>query len=192
MHNKVIDINCDSPVTIIVKRLPRQGKEKEFEKMLVDTSRDAMKFEGHLGVNIIRPIHPNGFYRIVFKFDSLKKYIKWEESNIRQSWIKQYNDISFGNDEIEILNGLETWITLNGEEAIVPPPRYKVAIIVWLVIFPLSVLLNYLLNPFLSDIHFVVRSAAYSIILVMLMTYVLMPFMSKLFHRWLHCQNIDS
>ena len=44
MHNKVKDINCDSPVTIIVKRIPRQGKEKEFEKMLVDTSRDAMKF----------------------------------------------------------------------------------------------------------------------------------------------------
>ena len=73
-----------------------------------------------------------------------------------------------------------------GEEALVPPPKYKMMVIVWISIFPLSLLLNYGLKPFINEFHIIAQMAIISLVLVTLMTYVAMPLMAKLFHRWLH------
>ena len=73
--------------------------------------------------------------------------------------------------EIEILSGLETWFTLSGEEALVPPPKHKMMAIVWLSIFPLSLLLNYGLKPVISELHVIAQLGIISLVLVTLMTY---------------------
>jgi hypothetical protein len=151
------------------------------------TTKDAMTFKGHLGANIIRPTKAGDYYRIVFKFDSMRNYLAWESSEIRQQWLERYADVTVGEQELEILSGLETWFTLPGGEALVPPPKHKMMVIIWISIFPLSLLLNYCLMPFLSEQHIILKLAIMSITMVILMTYVVMPFMAKLFHRWLHC-----
>ena len=87
---------------------------------------------------------------------------------------------------MEVLSGLETWFTSADEEAVVPPRKYKMMIVVWLSVFPLSVLLNYLFRPMISELHITLQIAMISVVIVILMTYIVMPLMSKLFHRWLH------
>ena len=156
---------------------------------MTGTTRDAMKFPGHLGVNIIRPTSPNDYYRIVFKFDSMKNYIAWESSEIREQWLQRYAQVTIGDVEQEVLSGLETWFTLPGGEAVVPPAKHKMAIIIWISIFPLSIIVNYLLRPWLGDLPITLQIGIVSLILVVLMTYAVMPVMSKLFHRWLHCEK---
>ncbi|MCZ6803437.1 MAG: antibiotic biosynthesis monooxygenase [Proteobacteria bacterium] len=187
--NKHSGIDCDTPVTIIVKHRPKPDRIEDFEKIMSGTTKDAMTFKGHLGANILRPSRTGDSYRIVFKFDSMRNYLAWEGSEIRQQWLVRYAEVSLDEHEQEILSGLETWFTLPGEEALVPPPKHKMMIIIWLSIFPLSLLLYYCLNPYLSDLHNITQMAITSLILVMLMTYVVMPLMSKLFHRWLHCSK---
>ncbi len=182
-------IDCDTPVTIIVKRRPKPDRTEDFEKVMSGTTKDAMTFEGHLGANIIRPTKDGDYYRIVFKFDSMRNYLAWEGSEIRQQWLKRYAEVELEEQEVEVLSGLETWFTLPGEEALVPPPKYKMMIIVWFSIFPLSLFLNYCLIPFISEQHAVTQMAITSITLVALMTYIVMPLMAKLFHRWLHCSK---
>ncbi len=182
-------IDCDSPVTIIVKRKPKPERIDEFEKIMSGTTRDAMMFDGHLGANIIRPTAVGDYYRIVFKFDSMRHYLAWESSDVRQHWMQEYAKVEQEEQEIEILSGLETWFTLPGGEALVPPPKHKMAIIVWLSIFPLSIVLHYILSSLISNFHIVIQIAILSVIMVLMMTYVLMPLMSRLFHRWLHCQK---
>ena len=91
-----------------------------------------------------------------------------------------------GDPQMEVLSGLETWFTSADEEAVVPPRKYKMAVVVWLSVFPLSILLNYLLRPMIDELHIVLQIAMISIIIVILMTYFVMPFMAKLFHRWLY------
>ena len=185
--DKSSGIDCDTPVTIIVKRRPKPDRTEDFEKVMSGTTKDAMTFEGHLGANIIRPIKAGNYYRIVFKFNSMRNYLTWEGSEVRQQWLERYAEVTLGDQEVEILSGLETWFTLSGEEALVPPPKYKMMIIVWMSIFPLSLFLNYCLIPFISEQHIIAQIAITSIMLVALMTYIVMPFMAKLFHRWLHC-----
>lgn len=186
---KVNGIDCDTPVTIIVKRRPKFERVKEFEAVMHETVKDSMTFTGHLGTNILRPTKVGDYYRIVFKFDSMRNYLAWESSDIRQKWLKRYAEVEQGEQEMEILSGLETWFTMPGEEALVPPPRYKMMIIVFISIFPSSALLAYCLRPFITEMHIVAQSAIMSLILVPLMTYTVMPLTAKLFHRWLHCNK---
>jgi uncharacterized protein len=180
------DIDCDTPVTIIVKRRPKPGMEKEFEEVISGISRAAMSFKGHLGINIFRPTPSTYYYRIVFKFDSRRNFIAWETSDIRQQWLQKFNNVDMGDPQMEVLSGLETWFTTADEEAVVPPPRYKMMVVVWLSVFPLSILLNYLLRPLLGELHIILQIAIISIVIVVLMTYIVMPFMSRFFHKWLH------
>jgi uncharacterized protein len=182
-------IDCDTPVTIINKRWPKPDRIDEFEAVTSGTTKDAMSFKGHLGANIIKPTKAGDCYRIVFKFDSMRNYLAWESSPVRQKWLARYAEVTVGEQEHEILSGLETWFTLPGEEALVPPPKYKMMCIVWLSIFPLSVFLNYSLKPVIVDLHVIVQIAVISLTLVALMTYLVMPLMAKLFHFWLHCNK---
>lgn len=178
--------DCDSPVTIIVKRRPKPGHEKEFEEVLTGISRAAMTFKGHLGVNIFRPTKTNDYYRIVFKFDSRRNFIAWETSSIRQQWLDRFSRVDYGDPQIDVLSGLETWFTTPEEEAVVPPPRHKMMIMVWSAVFPLSLLLHWLLKPLLGHTHIIVQGAVISLLIVGLMTYIIMPALSRIFHRWLH------
>ena len=184
--NKVKGIECDTPVPIIVKRRPKPDRIDDFEKVMSGTTKDAMTFEGHLGANILRPTSADDYYRIVFKFDSMRNYLAWEVSEIREQWLQRYAEVTLGEQEQEILSGLETWFTLPGGEALVPPPKYKMMVVVFISIFPLSLLLGYGIRPFISELHIISQSAIMSLILVLLMTYIVMPLTSKVFHRWLH------
>ncbi len=153
------------------------------------TTRDAMSFEGHLGANIIRPTQPGDYYRIVFKFDSMRNYLAWENSEVRREWMRRYAEVELGEQEMEVLSGLETWFTLPGAEALVPPPKYKMFILTWMSIFCLSALLHYSLKPFLGELHILAQIAILSLVIVALMTYLVMPQLSKWLHRWLHCEK---
>ena len=188
-HKQTQDIDSDTPVTIVVKRRPKPDRVKDFEQVVSATTRDAMAFPGHLGANFIRPTKPGDYYRIVFKFDSMRNYLAWEGSDIRQQWMQRYAEVTQGEHEQEILSGLETWFTLSGEEALVPPPKYKMATIVWASIFLLSLLLHYTLGPFIGHLHTVLQVAVMSLIMVTMMTYLVMPLAARIFHRWLHCRK---
>ena len=190
MDNKTSSvIDCDSPVTIIVKRRPKVDRIEEFEEVMSGTTKDAMSFEGHLGANIIRPTKAGDYYRIVFKFDSMRHYLAWEGSEVREKWMKRYAEVEQGEQEMEILSGLETWFAMPGEEALVPPPKHKMMVVVFISIFPLSALIGYCLRPFINELHIIEQSAIMSLILVPLMTYVVMPLTARFFHRWLHCNK---
>jgi uncharacterized protein len=180
-------IECDTPVTIIVKRRPKSDCIVDFEEVMSGTTKDAMTFEGHLGANIIRPTKAGDYYRIVFKFDSMRNYLAWESSEVCEQWLQRYAEVTVGDQEQEILSGLETWFTMPGGEALVPPPKYKMMVVVWMSIFPLTLLLSYSLVPLLTDLHIIMQIAITSLTLVALMTFIVMPLMSRLFHSWLHC-----
>lgn len=176
--------DCDTPVTIIVRRRPRPGREKAFEEVVTGISRAAMTFPGHLGVNIFRPTRSTSYYRIVFKFDSRRNFIAWETSPERQKWLEKFNEVDMGDPQMEVLSGLETWF--NEGEAVVPPAKYKMLIVIWAAVVPVSILVNYLVRPWLQDLHIFLQIIVISLCIVAIMTYLAMPVMSRLFHRWLH------
>ena len=65
------------------------------------------------------------------------------------------------------------------------PPRWKQASVIWIAFFPTSLTLSYLLSPFSADWPVVVRVLVTTLLATPWMTYVLLPFVTRLFGRWL-------
>jgi antibiotic biosynthesis monooxygenase (ABM) superfamily enzyme len=177
----------DPPVTIIAVHRVSPGKEKAFEEIMSNLIEAAMTFEGHLGANVIRPSNSeDSQYHIIFKFDRKSNLQRWENSEIRHQWLMRLAEMTQESLPYQILTGLETWFTLPGQRTIKPPPRYKMALVTWLAIFPLIIVINLLFGHFLSALPLVLRSLVLTVMLVSLMTYVVMPRMTRLFSRWLY------
>jgi uncharacterized protein len=176
----------DPPVTVDVLQRVKPGCEDEFEQVLSDLLIAAEAFDGHLGANIFRPTdRHNPEYRIVFKFDHLSNLSRWENSPIRQRLLERTKRLTI-DTKYQRLTGLETWFTLPMQGAIVPPPRYKMVLVTWLVIFPLINIIPPFLNQLLAPLPPLLRSAIGAAFMVSLMTYIVMPRVTKLFARWLY------
>jgi antibiotic biosynthesis monooxygenase (ABM) superfamily enzyme len=177
----------DPPVTVIAVHRVKPGKEKAFEEIMSNLIKAAITFEGHLGANVIRPSDlEDSQYRIIFKFDRMSNLHRWENSEIRHRWLIRLAEVTQESLPYQILTGLETWFTLPGQRTVKPPPRYKMALITWLAIFPLISGINVLLGSFLNQLPLLIRTIILTVVLVILMTYVVMPRMTRLFSRWLY------
>ena len=182
------DSEDTGPVTIIINSKARKGKIDEFEEWMDGIIHESMKFEGHMGVNVIRPIDSlsNPEYVIIFRFNTYKNLTNWQNSEIRKEWLKKSADVTEGERVVQSQTGLEFWFTPphnTGQHAI--PPRYKMAIVTGGVLFALLSSLVPLIRQATSMLPQMLSILVVVLIMVPLMTYVLMPSVTKLLRPWL-------
>ena len=182
------NLNFYQPVTVLITRRPRKTNQKEFEQALSDTIDAALEFPGHLGVTVLKPQGESKDYRIIVKFASEADYQRWCKSNKAAHWFEILNRLEEKPPNLEIMTGLETWFAVNSSTSrpMIPPPRYKMAIVTWIAIFGLIIIINLLLGSFLASLPMLLRSFLLTVGLVILMTYVVMPWMTRLFSGWLY------
>lgn len=191
MSKAEYQIADDSPVTILATHRVKPGKEKAFERSMSHLIQAAIQYEGHLGANVLRPTDPSDpQYTIVFKFDHLENLQRWEQSEIRQVWLRHIAELTQAQTPIQVLSGLESWFTLPVQRSTVPPPRYKMALVTWIAVFPVVLIINTFLGDFFATLPFVLRSFVFSAMFVLLMTYIVMPRMTRLFKRWLYPKSL--
>jgi antibiotic biosynthesis monooxygenase (ABM) superfamily enzyme len=65
------------------------------------------------------------------------------------------------------------------------PKRHKLAVLVWLGLYPLLTALSYLTAPVLAGFPLPARTLVLSLILVPIMIFVLIPSINKYFAGWL-------
>jgi len=187
-----------NPVTVIVKRIAKKDKINEFEEWLSGISKEVSRQEGSMGIDIIKPT-PNisnkskPEYVIIFRFNTYENLDKWETSPIRHEWLQKGRKLAESDYDVQKLTGLEFWFTpyFKDESSpmipLQPPPRYKMVIVTIPVI---SILLMTLVPQihFLTEmlsIPFPIRLVIALTITVLLMTYVIMPLLTKLLKPWL-------
>ncbi|MBW4581651.1 MAG: antibiotic biosynthesis monooxygenase [Tildeniella nuda ZEHNDER 1965/U140] len=177
----------DASVTVVISRRVKPGCETAFEAFLVGVTAACSQFPGYLGSSIFRPASVDDpEYRVIFKFDQLSNLRHWEASAERQIWFNQADTLTVCPPNVQVLTGLETWFTLPGKAAIVPPPRYKMSLVTWLAVFPLITALSTLFQTQLALLPIVCRVMVITAIVVPTMTYLLMPQMTRLFAWWLY------
>lgn len=66
-----------------------------------------------------------------------------------------------------------------------PPPRYKVAALTWLAIYPALTITLALLGPVVAPLPIYVRTLILTGVLVPVMVYVLVPGLQRIFAGWL-------
>jgi uncharacterized protein len=72
------------------------------------------------------------------------------------------------------------------------PPRYKVAVIIWLAIYPALTVTLVLLGPILEPLPLYLRTFVVTAFLVPIMVYLLIPGMQRLFANWLRPESKAS
>jgi antibiotic biosynthesis monooxygenase (ABM) superfamily enzyme len=183
-----LPIELDSAVTTIILQRPDKNQIHAYENWLKEMVPLAQQSVGHRGVNVIRPHSPGEAYTIVLHFASEATLHNWLESDTRRQMIEKVRPYLDADEKIDIQTGLEFWFTPPETKKAAPP--YKQFLITWSAIFPLSVLLSWLLSPLFSALPvlsgLLIRPLLTSCLLVGLMTFVIMPRYVRLVAKWLY------
>lgn len=177
---------ASGPVTTTVTRRVKPGHEAAYEKFLEGIIGAASRFPGHLAVDVFRPDSPGGEYRIVYRFDSADHLRRWLDSDVHARWLERAEPHAAGPLRRQFVTGLERWFTLPEQPGAPPPPPYKMAMLTWITLFPLITGVVVALDPLLDEQALVPRLAITTAVTVPLMTWVVMPRVTRLLRTWLY------
>ena len=190
MGTSVSDIErISSPsqhVTAVITHRVRVGRQDGYEKWIKGISAAARKFEGHLGVSILRPQSDSpSDYVIVLQFDTCSHLTAWLKSDSRSAWIERVKPLIQEQETIQILSGLESWFQLPKQPVQSAPKRYKQAILIWVGVMIVSLGVSPLTAPLLNVLPWLLKMAVNVAITVVLLSYVIMPRLTQWFKGWL-------
>ena len=175
------------PVTVFITRQPRRGMESQFEDWLRGVLDEASGFPGHEATSVLRPADPaHPEYVLIVRFRTYADLKRWYESDERARWIEKVEPISEKQPQFIEQTGLETWFTVPGRRNPLPPPRRKMAFVTLVAIYPLVLLSVYAVNPVLDWMPVPARVLVTSAVLVVLMTWVVMPWLTRRAYPWLY------
>jgi antibiotic biosynthesis monooxygenase (ABM) superfamily enzyme len=176
------------PVTLVLRRKVKAGREAEYETWLAGLQEASRGVAGYLGVSTIRPAEGNvarEFVSIV-RFDSYQNLRAWEESELRRQWSARLPvDAVDGDVDIRRLEGLEFWFQAPGAAAPVSPSAHKMAMVIFVLVLCLVTGLGPLLRALFPNAPPFVRTVLIVGLQVSLMTYVIMPRVTKWLAGWL-------
>jgi antibiotic biosynthesis monooxygenase (ABM) superfamily enzyme len=173
------------PVTISVARRVVPGREADYEQWLKGITADALRFPGHMGVNVLRPTKGSNEYVTIFRFDTYEHSRAWEGSEVRAEWLHRLEGIVEGEDTVRRGTGLEFWFSLPELPSAHPSP-HKMALVLVVVVFTLLLVINTVLAPLTGDWPAVARLFVTVVVQVALMTYLVMPRVTLLLKSWLY------
>lgn len=173
-------------VTVVVSRRVRRGQEAAFEALSARMTERAAGFTGYLGATLFRPASAEDpEYRIVFRFRDRDTLAAWEASAQRSELLTQIEALLLEPSEREVLSGIVTWFTLPGQNPVQPPPRYKMTLVSWLALYPAVTLVFFFFGDLLQQLPLPLRTLLVTAVVMLLMSYVLMPRMTRWFAFWL-------
>jgi uncharacterized protein len=175
------------PVTIVVRRRVRPGREQDYEAWLERLSRGAVdQFPGYLGAEFHRPASPEGEYRSVFRFDSVDHLDAFERSDFRTAMLVEAAPLFAADAAWERLTGLEFWFDPPPGTRVPQPSPHRMALVLIAVVFTLVLALNLILGPLMTGWPLPLRVLVTVCIQVGLMTYLIMPRLTPLIARFIY------
>lgn len=176
----------NSPLTVVVSRRVRKGQEAEFEQLSSQMTERASRFPGYLGATMFRPSSAEDpEYRIVFKLRDRDSLTAWETSHERTELLERIESLLLQPSEREVTSGIVTWFTLPGQNPVAPPPKWKMTIVSWLALYPAVSLVFLIFGDLLAQLPLLARTFLVTVVVMVLMSYVLMPRMTRWFAFWL-------
>lgn len=173
-------------VTVVLSRRVIPGREAEFEQLSTAMTEAAIGFPGYLGATMFRPVtHDDPEYRIIFKFASAEHLQHWEQSDARTSRLEDIERLLSSPTQREVTYGIAHWFELPEQPVKTPPSKYKMTIVSWMALYPIVTAIFWLFGEQLALLPLMLRTLLVTAVVMVLMSYVAMPRMTRWFHRWL-------
>jgi uncharacterized protein len=174
------------PVTVLYSRRVKPGREADFEAWARGMVAAARQFPGHLGASVL-DAPGSREYHILFTFADRRSLRAWLDSEERQRWLARVEELLEADRGLQQLTGLETWFKLPGSNVptMKPPPRWKMWLVSLAAVYPLVLTFQAFVVPRMVGLPLPVRALMFPLVLLTLMTFVVMPVVTRLLRRWL-------
>ena len=176
----------ENNITVVVSHYVKRGKEQEFQRALKQVIEQAKTFKGYSGIQTIQVNNKvENEYILLIRFDTESNYRTWQSSNTRKAWSDELKEYIVRESKVRFQEGLEFWFSLPQLSNSIPPKKWKMALLTWMVIYPMILALSTLAGIYLNFMHPFLRILIVSMILVSLMTYFVMPKVTTVFASWI-------
>ena len=162
--------------TVVVTRVVRPGKERQFVAWADDMDHAASSAPGHVGG--VRLHDDQGLSHLVYQFDSAGHLHEWERSPQRHELLQRGRE--FSDEGRSTSGGPSTWFDVPGGNA---PPGSKQFLLTWAAAFPTLLVVSKLVG--LIGLAQVLALAISSCILTALLTWVILPRVTRRARPWL-------
>ena len=175
-------------VHLAITRQVKRGCEREFEAALREFARESLREPGTMGVQLIEPVPGTDGceYGILRSFESEAASREFYESDLFKNWQQRSAAMVVGEATRRRLHGLEAFFRDTRRP---PPPRWKMAVVTWIGVYPTVLLWSSLLPKLLPDVPHLAMMALVITCSVITLTWGLMPLLTRLLARWLHADR---
>jgi antibiotic biosynthesis monooxygenase (ABM) superfamily enzyme len=175
------------PVTVVVSRRVRPGSEQAYEAWLERLIDGARHLPGFLGARVQRgPAEDPPVYTSVFRFDSVEHLRAFEASDLRRRALVDVTDLVEADAVWSRLTGLELWFTPPAGTVVPQPSRWRMALVMIAVVYALVLSIGQLVGLTLAAAPQPVRLLLTIVIEVVLLTYLIMPRLTRWLARWIY------
>ncbi len=182
---------ADQPVTVVITRRVKAGCEAAYEAWLARLQEDARPLPGYLGVTTHRPA-PAGprEYVSAIRFKRLEDLRAFEASALRREALARVAGLVEADAVWQTMTGLEFWFTPPPGTVVPVPSRPRMALLMIGVVFALVLSIGTIVNIAADQLPFAlpgpVRLLTTISLEVLLMTYWLMPRLTRALAPWIY------
>jgi hypothetical protein len=172
------------PIHIAITRRVRPGCEAEFQAALKEFFQTSFAHGGVLGASMLAPLPGSDSreFGILRTFADEAERNAFYDSPMFKAWEERARTLTEGEAEYRQLHGLEAWFRSPHN----PPPRWKMAAATLLGVYPTSLFLGATVGGAVHAWPSPARSLVIAGCMVALLTWVVMPLVTRLLHGWLH------
>jgi antibiotic biosynthesis monooxygenase (ABM) superfamily enzyme len=171
------------PIHIAITRQVRAGCEAEFQQSLRQFFQASFAHSAVLGATMVVP--PPGSesreFGILRTFTNEQERDDFYASAAFQAWEERCRPLVEGGWSARPLHGLEAWFRSPAG----PPPRWKMALVTLLGVYPVSLLIGYFLSPHLWQLPRALNLFVVSALMVTCLTWLIMPQLTRWLKLWL-------
>ncbi|MBY0504489.1 MAG: antibiotic biosynthesis monooxygenase [Bryobacteraceae bacterium] len=176
------------PVTAIARRRIKPGHEAKFEELMQEFIGFVLRQSGHLGINVLRGSSDSREYTVLDRFASPEDRQRFTASPEYREWMQRLGAVSAACPEVQEMGGLAFWFDLPHQPP-GRPPKVKMAFLTLLGVYPLSMWYPKLVAAILPGQSGWERGLVVATLIVVTLTWIVMPALSRLFERWLFPQH---
>ena len=159
--------------------------EDEFRERLRWFAQHSMDQPGIRGIHLLSPCGNEGVreFGILRSFDSQADADRFYQSKLFLDWQQEISEFIEQPPTRRALTGLEAFFRSHTDAA---PPRWKMAVVTFLGVLPTVLFWSSLLPPMLGETHWFLAASLINGAVVATLTWLAMPLLTRVFHRWLH------
>jgi antibiotic biosynthesis monooxygenase (ABM) superfamily enzyme len=177
------------PITVSITRRVPPDRAREAQAWAKSGQDLLSGMPGYLGSGWIRPDPASEDWHMLYRFQDGDTLASWERSPERAWWVASAAGIA-EDSRTERRTGIEGWFDDPSDVTVADaqppaPPRWKQMISIFVVFYPLSLTIQFLAAPLLLPLELWLRVLVTVAIATPLMTYLLLPLVTRALRPWL-------